>query len=246
MKRILNYSLYIIIFLLIVSIIILSIKKFFYEKSHDKLNNIIASNFVSDFVSYNKIEELGVDTEEIVENIEVINITESVAVKEENDKEIKPVVNNDEEETIIENKEIEENPEEILLISETISKLDNNLKNELSGLGGIFVEYYKQTGLDPFLAAAIVLHETGCNWNCSNLVKECFNYGGMKGGENKYKDTNYTCYSSKEEGLNAYLNMLYNNYYSKGLTTPELINPKYASSLEWSVVVNKYINMLKS
>ena len=89
------------------------------------------------------------------------------------------------------------------------------------------------------------MHETGCTWKCSSLVRECYNYGGMKGGQNKYKETNYTCYSSKEEGINAYLNMLYNNYYAKGLTTPELINPKYAASLEWATAINRYMDKFK-
>mgnify|MGYP002511620479 CR=1 FL=1 len=32
-----------------------------------------------------------------------------------------------------------------------------------------------------YLAVAIVLHETGCKWTCSKLVRECNNVGGMKG-----------------------------------------------------------------
>ena len=124
--------------------------------------------------------------------------------------------------------------------------LVKHLKNELSGTGKKFVEFYKLHGLDPYLAASIVLHETGCTWKCSSLVRECFNYGGMKGGKSKYKDTNYSCYSSKEEGINAYLNMLYNNYYAKGLTTPELFNPIYAASLEWSAAINRYMDKFKN
>ena len=79
-------------------------------------------------------------------------------------------------------------------------KLERSLKNELSGTAVNFVGFYKNTGLDPYLSVAIVLHETGCAWECSNLVKQCYNYGGMKGGENTYNNTRYTCYSSKEEG----------------------------------------------
>ena len=38
---------------------------------------------------------------------------------------------------------------------------------------------------------------------------------------------------------------IYNNYYSKGLTTPELINPKYAASTTWSEKINNYINSIR-
>lgn len=263
MRKIINISLYTILFLLIVSICIISIKKFFDNKISNNLENIFASNFVVDFVSYNKIEEeiivqnlgLEINNEEKEEIDENPVVKEEITTKKEN---IKETIENNKVEDIIENEVIEENEkefeEEIIneFVYENMSeydlilKLDKNLKNELSGTSINFVNYYKQTGLDPVLAVAIVLHETGCTWKCSGLVRECYNFGGMKGGANKYKDTSYSCYSSKEEGINAYLNMLYNNYYAKGLTTPELINPKYAASLEWSKAVNKYIDKIKN
>jgi hypothetical protein len=40
--------------------------------------------------------------------------------------------------------------------------------------------------------------------------------------------------------------MLNKNYYAKGLTTPELINPKYAISSAWSSAINKYVDEFKS
>ena len=39
---------------------------------------------------------------------------------------------------------------------------------------------------------------------------------------------------------------LYNNYVAQGLTTPELINPKYASSATWATQVNRYIDRIKA
>lgn len=264
MKKFINISLYTIMFLLIVSICIISIKKFFDNKGSNNLENIFVSNFVVDFVSYNKIEEeiivqnlgLEINNEEKEEVVEKPIVKEEITINKEN---IKETVENNKVEDIIENEvtdetEKEETEEEFIneFVYDNMSeydlilKLDKNLKNELSGTSINFVNYYKQTGLDPVLAAAIVLHETGCTWKCSGLVRECYNFGGMKGGTNKYKDTSYTCYSSKEEGINAYLNMLYNNYYAKGLTTPELINPKYAASLEWSKAVNNYMTKIKN
>lgn len=249
MRKILNVSLYVIIFLLVAAINVISIKKFFDNKEKNYLKDILATNFVTDFVSFNRIEE------DIVESENVEDVKENFVTEEVSTEEIKEDTVSEEiiEETI-KLEEVEKSESIInsdilydgLTEEELIVKLDKSLKNELSGTSINFIEYYKNTGLDPYLAAAIVLHETGCTWNCSNLVKECFNFGGMKGGEKLYKDTRYSCYSSKEEGINAYLNMLYNNYYSKGLTTAELINPKYASSLEWAVKINNYISKIKN
>ena len=48
------------------------------------------------------------------------------------------------------------------------------------------------------------------------------------------------------EGIDEYLNILFNNYYSKGLTTAELMQSKYApSSTTWTDKINWYINNIK-
>ena len=131
-----------------------------------------------------------------------------------------------------------------LTITELIDKINKNLNSDLSNTGAYFVNYYIKTGLDPYLAVSIVLHETGCKWTCSTLVKECNNIGGMKGSPS-CGGGSYMKYDTLEEGINGYLEMLYNNYYSKGLTTPELINPKYAASTTWSEKINNYINSIR-
>lgn len=244
MKKFINISLWIIIFLLISFICILSIKKFFDIKKVEKLDNLLAINFTQDFNSFNKIELIIEENKEETADKEEIN----VVIKEEN-KNVKSEEQNVEIKVEQSKEEVVKNDEVLfdnLNEDDLIIKLEKHLKNELSGTGKKFVEFYKLHGLDPYLAASIVLHETGCTWKCSSLVRECYNYGGMKGGKSKYKDTNYSCYSSKEEGINAYLNMLYNNYYAKGLTNPELINPKYAASLEWAAAINRYIDKFKN
>lgn len=132
-----------------------------------------------------------------------------------------------------------------LTLEELTEKLNKNLKSTLTNTGHYFANYYLKTGLDPYLAVAIVLQETGCKWTCSKLVRNCNNIGGMKGSP-KCNGGSYRKYDTLEEGINGYLDMLYKNYYSKGLTTPELINPKYASSTTWSVNVNSYIESIKA
>lgn len=137
--------------------------------------------------------------------------------------------------------------EEILIDGMTekdlADKLNKSLKNELANTGHYFASYTKNTGLDPYLAVAIALHETGCKWNCSTALKNCNNVGGVKGSPKCQGD--YKGYETLEIGINSYLDMLYNTYYSKGLNTPELMNPKYASNPEWANAINKYINAIK-
>ncbi len=124
-------------------------------------------------------------------------------------------------------------------------KLNRSLKSTLSNTGFIFAKYTKDTGIDPYLAVAIVLHETGCKWNCSELVNQCNNVGGVKGGPT-CNGGSYKAYPSLEEGIYAYLDNLYYNYYEKGLKTPEQINPYYAESTVWASAVNNYIFEIKN
>ena len=131
-----------------------------------------------------------------------------------------------------------------MTLKELTDKLNKSLNSTLSNTGHYFANYYVKTGLDPYLAVAIVLHETGCKWTCSKLVRECNNIGGIK-GKNSCNGGSYKKFDTLEEGIYGYLDMLYNNYYSKGLNTPELINPKYAASTTWSEKINNYILEIK-
>ena len=128
---------------------------------------------------------------------------------------------------------------------ELIDKLNRNLNSTLSGTGEIFADKALNLGIDPYLAVAIVLHETGCSWDCSDLVKYCYNVGGQKGSPG-CGNGSYMAFSSLDEGIDSFMNNLYNNYYAYGLTTPETINPKYAASTTWASSINNYINKIKA
>lgn len=132
-----------------------------------------------------------------------------------------------------------------LTMDELADKLERNLNSTLDGTGRLFAEHSIELGLDPYLAVSIVLLETGCNWECSELVKQCNNVGGVKGSPGCWGGS-YQSYSSLEVGITKYLDLLYNDYYSKGLTTPELMNSKYAESKTWAQKVNKYINKIRA
>lgn len=132
-----------------------------------------------------------------------------------------------------------------LTMDELVAKLNRFLKGKLEGTGEHFATRSLELGLDPYLAVAISLHETGCNGTCSKLVQYCNNVGGMKGSPGCAGGA-YKQFDTLEEGIDAFLNNLYYNYIAKGLTTPEQINAKYAESKTWASKVNYYINKIKA
>lgn len=128
-----------------------------------------------------------------------------------------------------------------MTMDELAAKLEKSMNSSLKGKGYLFASYSIKLGLDPYLALAITLQETGCAYNCSALVKTNNNIGGLKGSNGKYM-----AFSSLDEGIKSYLNIVYKRYYSKGLTTPELMNPVYAESTTWASKVNNYIKYIKA
>lgn len=124
-------------------------------------------------------------------------------------------------------------------------KLNRSLNSTISGKGYLIASYSLQLGIDPYVATAIILHETGCNGTCSALVSECNNVGGQKGGPSCGGGA-YKAYPTLDEGIMGYLDNLYRNYYSKGLTTVETIGPKYAASTTWASQVNNYVALVRS
>lgn len=156
------------------------------------------------------------------------------------------------EEGTIEEDIIEEEPEPIKeedpiiydgkTLDELASLLDKSLNSTMSGKGYLIASYSLENNVDPYMATAIMLHETGCRWECSRIVRECNNVGGQKGTG----CGSYGYFNSLDEGIMAFIDNLNRNYISYGLTTPEEINPKYAEDTNWSKNVNKYIEIIKA
>ena len=181
---------------------------------------------------------------------------ENTADESNNNTEVEDNTTDDVEEVVIEN-ELEDvkTYEEVntvpvdpivydgLTMGELADKLNKSLKSTISGKGYLIASYSLQLGIDPYMATAIILHETGCNGTCSSLVRECNNVGGQKGGPSCGGGA-YKAYPTLDEGIMGYLDNLYRNYYSYGLTTPETIGPKYAASTTWASQVNNYINLI--
>ena len=122
-------------------------------------------------------------------------------------------------------------------------KLNKYLNSTLKGKGLFITEYSISVGMDPYLATAVMLQETGCRWTCSSLTRNCYNVGGNK-GKPSCNGGSYRRFSSIDEGIKFAIDKL-NSYYKKGLTTPEEINPRYASDKTWYKKVNNYIKLLK-
>lgn len=183
--------------------------------------------------------------EKVVEETEIKN-------EEESSNEEIPADTNDAiyEEEIIENVDSTEpilsDYKEIvydgLTLDELSEKLNRSLNSDISGKGYLIASHALELGVDPYMATAIILQETGCKWQCSYLVRSCNNVGGQKGSG----CGSYSYFNSLDEGIIAFIDNLYKNYISYGLYTPEQINPKYAEDPNWAVAVNRYIESIKA
>ncbi len=129
-----------------------------------------------------------------------------------------------------------------LTLTELSNKIDNVLNSNLEGYGNFIAVQALENDVDPVVASAIILVETGCKWNCSYLVRACNNVGGMKGRG----CGSYGSFGSLNEGIEAFIGNLSRNYYQYGLNTPELMNHKYAENPNWHNDVNYYVDLIKA
>lgn len=134
----------------------------------------------------------------------------------------------------------EEKVYEGLTLSQLGEKIDVVFNSTLEGYGKTVASHALESGVDPIVAASIILVETGCKWTCSSLVRNNNNVGGMRG------KNGYIKFSTLDKGIEAFINNLANNYYAKGLNTPELINKKYATNPNWYKSVYYYVDLIKS
>lgn len=128
---------------------------------------------------------------------------------------------------------------------ELIEQINKSLKSDLSNKGELIVNTCLEYGVDPYLATAIMLHETGCKWGCSGLVKKCNNVAGQK-GKPSCNGGSYKRYDTLDEGIEGAIYNIYIKFTKYGLDTAEKMNPKYAEDPAWASKVNKYIKEIKS
>jgi hypothetical protein len=173
-----------------------------------------------------------------VKEVNVSNDTNEVDDNNSNDKNTSDEVVEDEKEEVDEPQVVYDG----MTLEELASKLDRSFKNELSGKGYLYASYSLEKDVDPYLAAAISLEETGCNWKCSTLVVTCNNVGGMKGSG----CGSYGAFATLDDGIKAFIDNISRNYVAYGLTTADAMNSKYAENSAWSTNVNNYISIIKN
>ena len=133
-----------------------------------------------------------------------------------------------------------------MTLEELAIKLDRNLGTDiLAGKGALIASECVNKGVDPYVAVAILLHETGCKHSCSRLARTCNNFGGQKGAPGCNGGA-YKAYNSIDEGLVGFIDNLYRNYYSRGLNTVESIGPRYAESNTWVSKINSYVSQIRA
>ena len=133
-----------------------------------------------------------------------------------------------------------------MTLEELGEKINRNLgTGYLSGKGSLIASKCIELGVDPYIVTAIILHETGCKYNCSTLVKQCNNVGGQKGAPS-CGGGSYKYYATLDDGIVGHIENLYYNYFSKGRTTVETIAPRYAASTAWSGKINWSVNLIRA
>ena len=133
-----------------------------------------------------------------------------------------------------------------LTMEELAAKLDKNLGNDImAGKGYFIASNCIEKGVNPYIATAIILHETGCGTKCSNLARYCYNVSGQKGRPG-CNGGSFKKFDSLDEGIMGLINNLYKNYYSVGLDTVEKIAPKYAEGNTWAGKINYFVNKIKN
>ena len=213
--------------------------------------NTVAYETVTMNDSYSgKVEDVNANKNEETSKDSMLESDNSTEIEESNTAGVEEVTIDEELEDVKTYEEVNTVPVDPIVydgltMNQLAEKLNRSLNSTISGKGYLIASYSLQLGIDPYMATAIILHETGCNGTCSSLVRECNNVGGQKGGPSCGGGA-YKAYPTLDEGIMGYLDNLYRNYYSYGLTTPETIGPKYAASTTWASQVNNYIALIRS
>ncbi len=130
-------------------------------------------------------------------------------------------------------------------------KINNYLKNEMSGKGEIIAKYSIANNLNPYLVASMIIEATGCDSECSFLVKKCNNVGKMYYDKNTNDEVAcyggyYQQFNSLDDSIKEYIKYIEKNFYEKELTTPSQIYKEYNKDVRWVFRVNENIEKIKN
>ena len=133
-----------------------------------------------------------------------------------------------------------------LTLEELGEKLNRHLGDDyVAGKGPLIAQLCLETGVDPYIAVAIILHETGCGTKCSNLARYCNNVGGQKGSPG-CNGGSFKRFDTLDDGIKGFINNLSKNYFSQGRTTVETIAPKYCEGNTWAGKINYFVNKIRN
>lgn len=133
-----------------------------------------------------------------------------------------------------------------LTLYELSEKINRNLGNDyIAGKGALIASECISRGVDPYIATAIILHETGCRSHCSSLTRACNNVGGQKGAPG-CNGGSYKAFATLDEGIIGFISNLQNNYFSRGLNTIDSIAPRYAESGTWPAKIAAYVEQIRA
>ncbi len=134
-----------------------------------------------------------------------------------------------------------------MTMEELSAKLDRRLANAhlLAGKGTLIANNAIAKGVDPYVAVAIMLHETGCgHGSCSYAARACYNFGGIMGGPRC--SGGLKGFASLDAGIVGVIDLLQTRYYSRGINTVEGIGRSYAASQAWPGKIHYYINTIRA
>lgn len=186
-----------------------------------------------------------------IEEVNIKNIAASTNMY------VKDIPNRQVTESVFEEVEMETTPVAVVIpprievfegvtLEELGAKIDRNLGDGyIAGKGELIASYCVEKGVNPYIATAIILHETGCRATCSQLVRVCNNVGGQKGSP-RCGNGSFKSFDTLDEGIKGFVDNLYKNYYAYGLTTVEQIAPKYAEGNTWAGKINWYVEKIKN
>lgn len=133
-----------------------------------------------------------------------------------------------------------------LTLEELAFKLDKNLGNDyVAGKGYLIANQCIEKHVDPYVAVAIILHETGCGTKCSNLARYCNNVGGQK-GKPGCNGGSFKRFETLDDGIIGFIDNLSKNYYGIGLDTVEKIAPKYCEGNTWAGKINYFVEKIRN
>ena len=176
----------------------------------------------------------------------VVNVTEDIIEEDIDISSIGSSISGKDDKVDISNIAVKIEREEVyagLTIEELTLKLNRYLRDKgaLANQGSLIATQSLALGVDPYVAVAIMMHETGCNSECSRLVKNKNNVGGMRGRSGRWQS-----FATLENGINGFLSNLSRNYYKKGLNTPEKMAKKYAGgSTSWAGKIRNYMDIIE-